>query len=200
MFYEPSKRNHGLPHDPLLAIVTPRPIGWISTISPDGVFNLAPYSFFNLFSSRPPIVGFSNSGPRKHSLDHAAASGEFVCNLVVEPLMEAMNLTSKHIPVGESEFELSGLTPVPGTMVKTPRVKESPCALECVWIESKVICGKDGQPSANVLTLGEVVGIHIDEQFIVDGRLDAALMRSVARCGYLDYAMVESLHPLPRPD
>ena len=106
MFYEPPKRNHGLPHDPMKAMVAPRPIGWISTISTSGVVNVAPYSFFNLLSERPYIVGFSSAG-KKDSMRNAEATGEFVWNLATLPLLEQMNLTSAPLPPGMSEFDFS---------------------------------------------------------------------------------------------
>src|SRR6185312_13490144 len=116
---QPPKRNHGLPHDPMMALVSPRPIGWISSLSPSGVVNLAPYSFFNIFCHTPAIVGFS-SHFRKHSVNNIEQSGEFVCNLAVEALLHQMNWTAKHIPPDESEFAMTGLEMAPSLTIKTP--------------------------------------------------------------------------------
>lgn len=198
MFYEPAKRNHGLPHDPLLAIVAPRPIGWISSLSATGIVNLAPYSYFNLLCTRPPIVGFSST-TRKDSSNNVEETKEFVCNLTVRPLLEQINLTSATLPHGESEIELAKIETVPSLLVKPPRVAASPCALECVWTETILIKDHSGKASENYLVLGEVVGVHIDEQFIIDGRVDITKMRTIARCGYMDYATVEAVTALPRP-
>lgn len=197
MFYEPKLKNHGLPRDPILAIVSPRPIGWISTISPEGVVNLAPYSYFNIFGRNPPIVGFSSNG-RKNSIINAEHSKEFVCNLATYELMELVNKTSDNIPASESEMTYAGLKALPAKIISTPRVALSPCALECVWTETIHLKSHDGSPSENFLVCGEVVGVHIDERFIVDGLLDVKLMRNLSRCGYLDYSSIESTDSRPR--
>ncbi|HSI39270.1 MAG TPA: flavin reductase family protein [Xanthobacteraceae bacterium] len=198
MFYEPSRPTHGLPHNPLKAIVAPRPIGWISSLSPDGVANLAPYSFFNLLSERPDIVGFASSG-WKHTAANIAATGEFVCNLATLALAEQVNLTSKAIAPGESEFDLAGLERAPSRLVRPPRVAASPCALECVWLETMELKGRGGVPTGSFLVLGEVVGIHLDDAYVEDGCLRTERLQSLARCGYFDYAWVEEVKPLPRP-
>ncbi|MCK0198588.1 flavin reductase family protein [Ancylobacter sp. 6x-1] len=198
MFYEPRLDNHGLPHRPLKAIVTPRPIGWISTLAPDGTANLAPYSFFNLLSEEPDIVGFSSSGA-KHSMRNAEASGEFVCNLATLPLLEQVNLTSKPIPASASEFDLAGLEQAPSRLVKAPRVAAAPCALECRYIETIRLKGADGREAGTFLVLGEVIGVHIDERFIEDGLLKAERMQPIARGGYFDYSWVDRVKSLPRP-
>lgn len=198
MFYEPPKRNHGLPHNPLKAIVTPRPIGWISSLGADGVANLAPYSFFNLVSESPDIVAFSSSG-RKHSLENIEATGEFVCNLATLNLIEQVNLTSKPVAGHESEFDLAGLEAAPSRLVKPPRVAASPCALECVWTETIEVKGRGGAPTGNWLVMGEVVGIHIDDAYIEDGLLRTEKMRPLSRLGYFDYGWIEAARTLPRP-
>ncbi|MBV8662089.1 MAG: flavin reductase family protein, partial [Hyphomicrobiales bacterium] len=131
MFYETRQRDKTvLPHDPFKAIVSPRPIGWISTRSLDGRVNLAPYSFFNAFSSAPPLVGFSSEG-LKDSASFARESGEFVANLATFDLMQAMSETSAPLPRGASEFEHAGLTMAPCRLVAAPRVAEAHAALEC---------------------------------------------------------------------
>lgn len=198
MFYEPARQNHGLPHNPLKAIVAPRPIGWISTLTEDGVANLAPYSFFNLVSESPDIVMFSSAG-LKDTVRNVMASGEFVCNLATLELMEAVNLTSKPIAPDESEFELADLARAPSRLVKPPRVAASPCSLECVWIDTVDLRDRHDAPTGRHVTYGEVVGVHIDERFIEDGILRTDRLHSLARDGYFDYSWVDTLRSLARP-
>jgi flavin reductase (DIM6/NTAB) family NADH-FMN oxidoreductase RutF len=180
-FYEPA-HGHGLAHDPLNAIVAPRPIGWIASRSRDGVLNLAPYSFFNLFCYRPPIVGFASTA-WKDSVRNIQETGEFVWNLVTRPLAEAMNATSAVVAPEIDEFQLVGLTPTPSRLVSVPRVAESPVAFECRLTRVVDLAGADGTPANAWLTLGEVVGIHIDRRLIVDGLYDTVAARPVVRGG-----------------
>jgi flavin reductase (DIM6/NTAB) family NADH-FMN oxidoreductase RutF len=199
VFYETRRRDlAALPHDPFKAIVAPRPIGWISTRSADGRVNLAPYSFFNAFCDAPPIVGFSSAG-MKDTASFARESGEFVANLATADLMRAMNATSAPLPRGESEFVFAGLTPAPCRLVKAPRVAECRAALECKVVEILTLRDLRGERLDCHLVLGEVVGFHIDDALIHDGRFDAAAARPLARCGYQDYAVVEALVALKRP-
>jgi len=198
MFYEPAKRNHGLPHDPFKAIVTPRPIGWISTMNAKGEINLAPYSFFNAFSSRPPIVGFSSEG-WKDSAAFAEEGGEFVCSLATYDLRDAVNASSANLPRGVNEMEVAGIAAAPSRLVKPPRVAASPCALECKWLKTVTLTDLDGKDNGAHLVLGVVVGVHIDDRFIKDGILDTAAMQPIARCGYHDYAVVTELFQMVRP-
>ncbi len=199
MFYETARRDRAkLPHDPFKAIVAPRPIGWISTRAPDGRVNLAPYSFFNGFCSSPPIVGFSSEG-WKDSASFARESGEFVANLATGELRDPMNATSAPLPRGENEFAHAGLTMAECRLVSAPRVAESPASLECRVVEIVEIRTTSGAWSGSVLTLGEVIGVHIDETYIRDGRFDTARAHPLARCGYQDYALVESVFSLARP-
>ncbi len=199
MFYEPGRRDKvKLPHDPFKAIVAPRPIGWISTRALDGRINLAPYSFFNGFSDRPPVVGFSSNG-YKDSATFAKESGEFVANLATFALKDAMNASSAPLPRGENEFLAAGLTMAECRLVAAPRVAESPASLECKVVNVVEIRTAAGALSEYVLILGEVVGVHIDEAFVRDGRFDIAGARTLARCGYQDYAVVDAVFPLGRP-
>lgn len=198
MFYEPSKRNHGLPFSPLKAIVAPRPIGWISSLTPEGVANLAPYSFFNLICEAPPLVMFSSAG-HKDSAANIEATGEFVCNLATLDLIDAVNLTSAPAPRDVSEFDLVGLERAPSRLVKPPRVAASPCALECVYVETFRPKGKDGTLPDQHMIIGEIVGVYVDDSAIVDGRVDMRVMKSLARCGYLDYSFVDELTERERP-
>ncbi len=166
MFYEPAKRNHGHAHDPLLAIVAPRPIGWISSLSADGKVNLAPYSYFNIFSVRPAIVGFSSTG-RKDTLANVEQTREFVCNLAVQPLLEQINLTSARLPRGRSEMDYAGLESTASRLVRPPRVAAAPCALECVWVETVHLKDRRGRATENFLVLEEVIGVHVTDDFVI---------------------------------
>jgi len=199
MFYEPKTRDKTLlPHDPMKAIVAPRPVGWISTRALDGRINLAPYSFFNAFSTSPTILGFSSEG-MKDSATFARESGEFVANLASFDLFHKMSETSASLPRGSSEFVYAGLTMAECRLVKAPRVAEAHAAFECRLVEVIQLKRSTGEPLDNFLVLGEVVGVHIDEALIVDGRFDTAAAKPLARCGYQDYAVVEKVIPLPRP-
>ena len=200
MFYEPHKRNHGLSHDPFKAIVAPRPIGWISSMSAQGEVNLAPYSFFNGVSSVPPIIMFSSEG-RKDSLTFIEQTREFVCNLATWDLRQQMNTTSGPFPRGIDEMKEAGLEPAPSFLVKPPRVKASPCALECKWLQTVRLNDIHGGATEQHVVFGQVIGIHIDERFIKDGLLDTAAMRPIARAGYGDYfvSTPETKFSLRRP-
>lgn len=164
IFFEPQQRDRKLfPHDPLKALIVPRPIGWIATMSAGGALNLAPYSYFNGFSSDPPIVGFSSEG-EKDSATFAMETGEFVWSMATWALREQMNATAASLPRGESEFAHAALETAPSRLV-----------------------------------LGRIVGVHIDERFVKDGRVDSAAMRPIARGGYDEYSVVERVFSMPRP-
>jgi flavin reductase (DIM6/NTAB) family NADH-FMN oxidoreductase RutF len=197
-FYEPRK-GHGLPHDPIKAIVAPRPIGWISTVDKAGLVNLAPYSFFNAFASNPPIIGFSSEG-RKDSVDNAEATGEFVANLVGAELLHAMNATAAPVTHGVNEFTLAGLEQAASTRVAPPRVAAAISALECKVVQILQLSGCDGVKLDTWLVLGEVVGVHINDAYLKDGIFDTAAARPIARCGYRgDYVEVTKLFEMLRP-
>jgi flavin reductase (DIM6/NTAB) family NADH-FMN oxidoreductase RutF len=200
MFYETASNAHGLPHDPFKALVTPRPIGWITAMSARGEVNLSPYSFFNAVSERPHMVAFSSSG-RKDALAFIEETGEFVCNLATYDLRDKMNLTSAVLPRGENEMAHAGLEAAPSRLVKPPRVADSPAALECKWLQTVPLAPLDGGEPAYFLVIGQVVGIHIDDRFIVDGLVDTAAMRPIARSGYRDYfvATPETKFSITRP-
>jgi flavin reductase (DIM6/NTAB) family NADH-FMN oxidoreductase RutF len=191
MFYEPSKRNHGLPHDPYNAIVAPRPIGWITSMSTKGEINLAPYSFFNSVSSDPPMVMFASDG-RKNTVDFVEETGEFVCNLAVWDLRNHVKDTSWAHPRGVNEMAIVGLESAPSILVKPPRVKQSPCAMECKWLQTVRLKDIHGNPAPRFIAFGQVVGIHIDERFIKDGLLDTGAMKPIARAGYHEYFVTTS--------
>jgi flavin reductase (DIM6/NTAB) family NADH-FMN oxidoreductase RutF len=197
MFYEPSK-GHGLPHDPSKAIVAPRPIGWISTVSKAGKLNLAPYSFFNAFSTRPFIVWFSSEG-EKDSATFAEETGEFVANLVSRDLAEKMVRTAVDAPRGVSEFDYADLIMAPSRLVAPPRVAAAPAALECRVTEILRPKALDGTPTSAVVVAGEVVGVHIDDAFLNDGLFDIVKAGNVGRLGYMDYASVSEIFSMRRP-
>lgn len=199
MFYRPGHDHHGLAHNPFKALVAPRPIGWISSLDADGRPNLAPYSFFNAVADTPPMVMYSSTGrkPDDNGKDTSAnirATGEFVCNIVPFEMRDAMNMSSGTYPAGEDEFERAGLEKAPSREVAPPRVAGAPAALECrLW---RVI---ELPGEHNVMVLGEVVGVHIDERVLRDGRVDVTLYRPLARLGYRDYAAVAEVFALTRP-
>lgn len=200
MFYEPHARDRtALPHDPFKAIIAPRPIGWISSVSAAGEVNLAPYSFFNAVASNPvALLAFSSDG-RKDSVANVEATGEFVWNMPTYALRDAMNASAAPLPHGASEFVHAGLETAPSRLVRPPRVAASPCALECRLVEVIRMKTSAGVPIDNYLVIGEVVGIYIDDAAIVDGRFDTAGLQPIARCGYADYAVVDRLFSLQRP-
>ena len=198
MFYEPGRTSHGLPHDPFKAIVAPRPIGWISAMSAKGEVNLAPYSFFNAVSTRPPLVMFSSEG-FKDAVAFIAETGEFVCSLATYALREQMNATSAPLPRGASEFVHAGLETAPSRLVRPPRVADSPAALECRVIGMQELSDVNGQKLDRHVVFGQVVGVHIDDACLKDGRFDIVAAQTIARCGYQDYALVSELFSLTRP-
>ena len=191
MFYKPAE-GHGLPHNPFSAIVTPRPIGWISTRGQHGD-NLAPYSFFNAVASDPPQVVFASNGT-KDSLTNIRATGVFAVNIVSEALMQAMNQTAANLPLGTDEFTRAGLTKAECQTVNCPFVAASPAVLECKMTQIITLDGQD-----NHLIIGAVTGIHIADECLVGGRLDVTKFRPVARLGYLDYTIVREVLPMDRP-
>ena len=196
MFYDAVVNDHGLRFDPFKAMVAPRPIGWISSLSPDGVANLAPYSFFNAVSNRPNYVIFSSTG-RKDSISNIEATGEFVHNVATWDLRDAMNRSSAGVDSGVDEFELAGLEKAPSKLVKPPRVAASPIAMECRYVKTVELPPTNGMP--NLVGFGEVIGIHVDDSLIVDGKVDVTKFKPIARLGYHDYAVVEEVFSMERP-
>jgi len=199
IFFEPQARDKTLlPHDPFKAMVVPRPVGWISTMSKAGALNLAPYSYFNGFSTSPMIVGFSSEG-EKDSQVFAMETGEFTWSMATYALRDQMNATAAALPRGESEFVHAGLETAPSRLVRPPRVKASPAALECRVTEMIALKDLDGSDTGRRVVLGRVVGMHVDERFIKNGRLDAAAMQVIARCGYDEYNVIERVFSMTRP-
>lgn len=199
MFFLPHERDRTLlPHDPFKAIVAPRPIGWISTVSEAGVANLAPYSFFNAIGGMPPMVMFSSEGV-KDSVRNAAQSGEFVCNYASRNLEDAMNASSIPAPEGVSEFEHCGIEPAESRLVRPPRVAGAHAALECRVTGIIETVDVDGAKTGAVVVMGQVMGIHIDDNVIRNGRFDVTLADPVTRLGYLDFGLSHGFHEMPRP-
>ncbi|HEY8506574.1 MAG TPA: flavin reductase family protein [Gemmataceae bacterium] len=185
----------------LVGIVTPRPIAWVTSLDAEGRVNLAPFSFFNAFGSNPPVVVFSptrrRDGSRKDTLLNVEATGEFVLNAAVAPLAEKVNLSSKELPHGESEVELTGLTTVPSLRVKPPRVAESPVHMECKV--RQILPVGEGPLAAN-LVVGEVLLIHISDSVLGEnGRVDPRKLRTIARLGGDWYCHTSDLFEMPRP-
>ena len=202
MFYQ-TKDHHGLPHSPFKSLIVPRPIGWISSLSPDGVRNLAPFSFFNGLSDSPPMVMFACNQPsgddgRKDSPANIEATGEFVVNMATEALMHQMNASSATVPNDVDEFDLAGLTAEPSEMVAAPRVAESPAHLECRFLK-RVDLPSSNPAVQNEIIIGEVVGVHIRDQILVDGIVDVTKFRPLARLGYMQYTVVDKVFSLDRP-
>jgi flavin reductase (DIM6/NTAB) family NADH-FMN oxidoreductase RutF len=180
-FYRPAE-GHRLRHDPFNAIVAPRPIGWISTRSIDGVRNIAPYSFFNAFNYVPPIIGFASTG-YKHSVRNIAETREFTWNLVGRAQAEAMNVTSATVPAEVDEFELAGLTGVPSVEVRPDRVAGAPVSFECRLTQLVQLTDAGGDAVNAWLTLGEVVAVHIDDDLVAGGVYDTTAAQPVVRGG-----------------
>lgn len=180
-FYEPAS-GHGLPHDPLNAIVGPRPIGWVSTMSASGVRNLAPYSFFNLFNYRPPILGFASIG-WKDSVANIAETKAFVWNLATRPLAEVMNASAAMVDAEVDEFTLAGIDSLPSRTVRPDRVAGSPAQFECRLTQLIRLENKEGAEVDTWLVLGEATGIHIDRAMLEDGVYQTARARPILRGG-----------------
>ena len=197
MFYDARKNDHGFQNDPFKAIVAPRPIGWVSTLSAAGVANLAPYSYFNAVAQDPHYIVLG-SGGRKDTLRNIQDTDEFALSLATFELREQMNASSANVAHGVDEFSLAGLGKAACRFIAAPRVAESPVCLECRLF--KVIdLPDDGGSVADYLIIGRVIGIHIDDRFIADGRVDTAAMQPIARLGYSEYATVTEAWRMRRP-
>jgi flavin reductase (DIM6/NTAB) family NADH-FMN oxidoreductase RutF len=189
MFYRPAD-GHGLPHNPFKAIVSPRPIAWVSTRSAHGD-NLAPYSFFNAVTDAPPQVMFA--GGMKDSISNAADTGVFAVNVVEEAMFHKMSDTSARLPRGADEFALARVSKAECHGIDCPRVAGAPATLECRLLQLVPLKGGD------FMVIGEVTGIHLRDDCVVAGRFDVTRYRPMARLGYMDYAKIRDLVTLPRP-
>ena len=192
MFYRPAD-GHGLPHNPFNAIVTPRPIGWISSRGATGD-NLAPYSFFNAAAYVPPQVVFSSTGT-KDSVTNIRETGVFAVNIVEEAMLHAMNQTSAAVAPGVDEFALAGVEKAECREIDCPHVAGAPAVLECRVVQVIPLLGRN-----NWLIHGEVVAVHLRDDCIRHGRFDVTAFNPVSRLGYRDYAVVRELIELRRPD
>jgi len=197
MFYRPSQ-GHGLPHDPFKAIVSPRPIGWISTRGAAGAVNLAPYSFFNALSVDPYLVWFS-ADREKDSVVFARETGEFAVNLVGADFARRMNATSVDAPRGVSEFGYAGIEARDCRLIGAPHVAGAPAVLECRLTEILQPKGLDGRWTGDFVVIGEVVGIHIDDAMLRDGLFDQKKAGNLARLGYMDYLSIGETFQMRRP-
>jgi flavin reductase (DIM6/NTAB) family NADH-FMN oxidoreductase RutF len=203
MFYSTEGTERPLSPDPFKNLIVPRPIGWISSVDSDGLVNLAPYSFFNAIAERPPMIGFASNGskkdrPYKDSRANIEETGEFVFNLATWDTRRQLNMTSDTYPADVDEFKQAGLTPTPSSLVRPPRVAESPVHLECRYFATVDLPSDDpGEPNAFII--GRVIGIHIDDSLIKDGRVDIVAARPIARLGYSLYSIVDNSFPMRRP-
>lgn len=198
MFYAADTRDHGMRYDPFKAIVVPRPIGWIGTRGMNGSRNLSPFSFFNALSDDPKIVMFA-AGSGKDSPRNAAETREFTASFVSRNLAAQMNQSSVAVPYGIDEFEIAGLTAEQGRMVAAPYVSGAYAVLECKVTQVIEPVDLNGADAEVTMVLGQVVGIHIDEAIIRDGRLDMSLARPVGRMGYMDYTEASDVFEMIRP-
>lgn len=200
MFYRPED-GHGLPHNPFNAIITPRPIGWISSRDGNGVNNLAPYSFFNGVAYFPPQVMFASTGVKedqdntKDSMANIEETGEFCVNVVEFAARDAMNASSATLDKSVDEFAHAGLTAVECETINCARIEGAPAALECKLTKIVTLPG-----AANRVAFGEVTGIHLRDDCLRDGIFDVTTFQPLARLGYRDYSVVRDLFSLQRPD
>ena len=199
MFYIPSD-GHGLPHNPFNAIVSPRPIGWISSRGGDGQDNLAPYSFFNAVAYDPPQVMFastsvkSDRGDTKDSVANIRDTRVFCVNIVEYAMRDAMNRTSGPWARGVDEFADAGIEKAACSVIPCSRVAHAPASLECRLTQIVQLPGQ-----ANFVVFGEVVGVHLRDDCVVNGRFDVTRFGPLARGGYKDYSLVREVFELTRP-
>jgi len=200
MFYRPED-GHGLPHNPFNALITPRPIGWISSRAANGHDNLAPYSFFNGVAYTPPQVMFASTGSKddqpgtKDSLANIEETGVFCVNIVGYEMRDAMNATSQALAKEVDEFDHAGLTAVDCDTIDCARIDGAPAALECKLTQIVTLPG-----AANRVAFGEVTGIHLRDDCLRDGIFDVTTFQPLARMGYRDYSVIREVFSLARPD
>lgn len=200
MFYRPAE-GHGLPHNPFNAIVTPRPIGWISTRDAQGRDNLAPYSFFNGVAYVPPQVMFASTGVKddvdgtKDSVANIRETGVFCVNIVEYAARDAMNASSATLPHDTDEFAHAGIEKSGCDTINCARVADAPASLECKMTQIVKIEGE-----ANYVVFGEVVGVHLRDDCVVNGRFDVTRYEPLSRLGYRDYTRVREVFEIIRPD
>jgi flavin reductase (DIM6/NTAB) family NADH-FMN oxidoreductase RutF len=199
MFYQPAD-GHGLPHNPFNALITPRPIAWVSTRAADGSENLAPYSFFNGIAYVPPQVMFANTGTKpdrdngKDTLANIRETGVFCINVVSRELLDAMNVSSGPWDKETDEFTKAGLDRADCETIACSRVVAAPASLECRVTQIVPLLGAD-----NTMVIGEVIGVHLRDDCVIDGRFAYETFTPVGRLGYRDYAYVTDPFELKRP-
>ena len=203
MYYQPGITNHGLPRDPFKSCVIPRPIGWISTISREGVHNLAPFSQFQNLTFDPPYVMFASNqnttGRRKDTVVNTEQTGEFVWNMATYELRGAVNQSAEEVAPDVDEFDIAGVTKAASKAVKPARVAESPVHFECKYHATIRLPGNGTMGTVDVV-FGRVIGVHIKDEVIgPDGRIDVLKVRPIARLGYHDYTSVESIFSMVIP-
>jgi len=200
MFYKPHE-GHGLKHNPFNAIVTPRPIGWISTRDKKSIDNIAPYSFFNAVAYVPPQVMFASNGEKsdrentKDSVANIRETKEFCVNIVSYEMRYKMNATSKSLPAGIDEFEHAELKKIDCNLIECSRVLGAPAALECKLVEIIQLPG-----ATNFAVFGEVIGVHMHDDYIIEGQFDVSKFNPLTRLGYRDYSVVREIFSISRPD
>lgn len=205
MFYETGKNNHGLRYNPFKSCVVPRPIGWISSVDSKGVVNLAPYSYFNAIADIPPMIMFASAKKEKSdiitekdSLRNIENGGEFVVNIATYDMRDFVNLSSEELPYGVSEAETFRIEMAPSTLVKVPHVKNSSIHLECEYVRTVQLDFGEHKVSTK-LVIGHVIGIRINDDLLVDGKIDITKLKPIARLGYDEYALIENIFKMKRP-
>ncbi len=204
MFYETKKNNHGLKYNPFKSCIIPRPIAWITTRGEDGIDNCAPYSFFNGVSSDPPMVMFANNGPSlkgrgpRDTFSNVRDTKEFVINISTYNTKDKMNTTSARLEKNISEIEFASLETLNSKIVKPKRLKKSPINMECILYKIIDLPGIN-ENNYNGIIIGKVIGIHIDDDYIRDGKIDVEKVQPLARLGYFDYSIIDNIFSIKRP-
>ena len=200
MQFNPQDLEQNAIYKLLTGIVIPRPIGWISTISEDGINNLAPFSYFNAVGDDPPHVMFStvhSNNLNKDTLNNVLATKQFVVNMVTEDLVEQMNRTSQPIPANESEFELAGLTPIASSLVLPPRVKECKITMECEMVHHYQL--ENSKTGGATIVIGKIVLFHIDESVLLDNyKINLETYKPIARLAGSNYSKLGEIFSVKR--
>ncbi|HET6464457.1 MAG TPA: flavin reductase family protein [Nitrospiria bacterium] len=197
MEIDPKQLNPSQAYDLMISIIVPRPIAFISTLSPEGLPNAAPFSFFNGISTDPPLVAISiarRGSEKKGTLRNIEATGEFVVNMVDEGLAEGMNRAAGNYPPSTNKFEAAGLTAKPSVKVKPPRIGEAPISLECRLAQVMPL-----PESKDVLVIGRVVYIYLEDELWRNGTVDPARLRAIGRLGQSNYCRIRDIFTLERP-
>jgi flavin reductase (DIM6/NTAB) family NADH-FMN oxidoreductase RutF len=198
---DPLASNYQDVYKILIGAIVPRPIAFVSTISPEGIPNLAPFSFFTAISANPPVICFcptrkSGPEPRKDTLRNISATREFVVNIVSEEISGQMNITSGDFAADVDEFEAAGLTPIPSDLVKPPRVAESHVHMECkLYLTIEI----SDLPGGGNLVIGEVIRLHVDDAYVDNFKIDPDKLRAIGRMGGNSYARTTDRFDMIRP-